>query len=677
MSLWSKSATVRQIAAPAAFTPAELEAEAPARPAPIRVFESDEKLAGLSETDFQAGTAQAPLALAFISPHVDFRGAVDRLRRLAGATPVIAVTTAGELCSSGGGGDRLYKPTGNAWSSVVVQIFSADLLEAVSIHKVPLHNQDIRSGAAAVDRETRINEITRSLGQVAPKFPIDVRDTIALTFVDGLSASENYFMEAVYRSARFPCLFIGGSAGGKFDFKNTYVFDGHQVLENHAVTAFLKLKPGMRYGALKSQNFEKLAQAFVVVDADPDKRVVMSVLDPANEEITPFAEVLARALKVTPGKLMDRLSGHTFGVEIDGELFVRSVASIDAKSGSVAFFCDVNPGDELILLKATDFVAQTRRDIAAFLQGKPDPIGAILNDCILRRLNNDPQLSGMTGAWNTPVAGFSTFGELFGINVNQTLTAVVFFDAGDRPFHDRFIDEFPIHYASFRNYFTRRHLNRVTVLDRIRRRLISRLVAYVSESAAMGQKIEEVLAQTSGIRTTIEGVRATIVENAKSAAAATDSSALSAEFATFAKAMSSLRDVLTIIDTIAGQTNLLALNATIEAARAGDAGRGFSVVANEVKKLALDTKASLAKTHSSIGGMEASLEHLGTNVNTTRTQLDQTQQGYQGIIDQVEAMFDHVRSIEGSIASLDTFMRGQHETVAAVSHAVDQLKHLD
>lgn len=308
--------------------------------APVRVLAADGRPGGFTAADFRFGGQPAALAIAFVSAHLDFAAVCSALAATAAPVPLLAVSTAGELCSAGGG---LYRAADARGAGVVVQVFSPALFAAVGVCAVALPNDDIRRGAPTLGRDERVQRLSAELARLTLPFAINARDTLALTFVDGPSACENYLMEAVYRSGRFPCLFVGGSAGGKLDFRNTWLYDGRRVLENHALLAFVKLAPGMRYAALKSQNFRDTGRSWVVIDADPDRRQVAAVFDRESGTVVPFAQALAQSFNVPVAKLGDKLAGHTFGIELDGELFVRSVAAIDAGSGALSFFCDVTP----------------------------------------------------------------------------------------------------------------------------------------------------------------------------------------------------------------------------------------------------------------------------------------------------------------------------------------------
>ncbi len=130
------------------------------------------------------------------------------------------------------------------------------------------------------------------------------------------------------------------------------------------------------------------------------------------------------------------------------------------------------------------------------------------------------------------------------------------------------------------------------------------------------------------------------------------------------KAADQIGDIVTVINQIAAQTNLLALNATIEAARAGEAGRGFSVVASEVKTLAMQTGQSTEQ----IGAKVAEIQSTTREVVSALTSVAEAIELLSGVSQSMSA------AIEQQRAATENFTVGARETSSLVSDLAGRLK---
>ncbi|MDA0149347.1 methyl-accepting chemotaxis protein [Vibrio sp. LaRot3] len=559
---------------------------------------------------------EANFVIAYISPHLPFDQISRSLKsHLASVEHLVTIQTAGEL-----GGSRFYQPADGMWDNIVLHAFSKQMFADVDVHTVALHCDDIKSGSPRLTPEQRIEAISSELRKVMPRRAPNYFDTIALTYFDGLSASENFFMQALYKNEQFPCYFVGGSAGGKLDFGSAKVAYNGTELENKALIAFVSLAPEYRYGVFRTHNFTQSQFKLTVAEFDANTRVLRSLYNPVSKALVTPVEALCQHFRCSADQLQTYLAGHSFGVPINNEMFIRSIAGIDTDSGAITFFCDMAFGDELHLLGSENIAQATSRDFDRFMHGKSSkPVAMIANDCILRRLNNSAHLNDVRCFDGIDISGFSTFGELLGVHMNETLTALAFFkvDLGES-FSDAIADHYPVNYAHYREHFLARRINSAECIEKIQQSLIDQLQHYrpmVQESSSQLENIGAQAQHSAQQLTEIQQQFSSFTTQVDQQAEHRDR--LNHRIATLQQSSEKVVAILNAISGIAEQTNLLALNAAIEAARAGDAGRGFAVVADEVRALSLNTQKSLNETgetidnvSSSIGEIEESIEDV-------------------------------------------------------------------
>ncbi|MCL9782325.1 methyl-accepting chemotaxis protein [Vibrio sp. S4M6] len=143
-----------------------------------------------------------------------------------------------------------------------------------------------------------------------------------------------------------------------------------------------------------------------------------------------------------------------------------------------------------------------------------------------------------------------------------------------------------------------------------------------------------------------------------------------------AKNNANITDILTVIEGISEQTNLLALNAAIEAARAGEQGRGFAVVADEVRNLASRTQDSVGEIRQVIDKVQKGTQDVVDAISQGNTLANDSAQQVKQAVEQLNHIFESIAAINDMNSQIVRAAEEQQAVSGEVNQSVTNIRDL-